>query len=469
MGLPVYEFLIGDDKEDGVNTISLVSQPAMQSEFVVLDENKPKPKYIALKSDEDEYKGIVAGLSIIPNKLIYRIDEETGEEYNGYFSVDTVEAIRNKYHSEVNNLKSVNLEHESKDTVDAFLVESYLLNSQERIDEVLSQGIEEAVEGAWYTAFKIEDEEVFSDAVEGEFKGFSVEAFLNRELRAIEMSKQNNLKVKTKKMKKNLVERLKERINVVLSEVNFEEMLVPELAVTATWGEVGEEVTKTYEDTEGNEVTEAIGEGEFVVEDGRTLMVDADSKLVEVKEAVAEEDAPAEEEVETSEETPVETEVKAEETVEIKAEETEETEEVTEETPAEIVEEVKAEEDVPAEVVAETDEEVVAEEEGLPDAVKTWLEKVGGQFEDGDVYASFTKSGGDWMYGSVSTWANIKMSEEKTARVVELEAEVAELNTKLSEPIAEPVLNDNKPISTADAKEVTLYERLAIRQGLPVV
>jgi len=312
MKLPVYEFLIGDDENDGVDTISLVSQPAMQSEFVVLDEQVRKPRYIALKSDEEEYKGIVAGLSLIPNKLIYRVDEETGEEYNGYFSVETIEKIRNKYHSEVQNLKSVNKEHNSQDKVDAYLVESYLLNSQSRVDEVISQGIEEAVEGAWYTAFKIEDEDTFNAALEGEFTGFSVEAFLNRELRAIEMSKKNKLKVKTKKMKKNLVQRLQERVLKVLSEVNFEDMLVPELAVVATWGEVGEEVTKTYENADGEEVTEPIGEGEFVVEDGRTLVVDADSNLVETRDAVVEEEAPAEEEMaaeeteETTEEAPAE-------------------------------------------------------------------------------------------------------------------------------------------------------------------
>ena len=77
------------------------------------------------------------------------------------------------------------------------------------------------------------------------------------------------------------------------------------------------------------------------------------------------------------------------------------------------------------------------------------------------------KTGGELTYGSVSTWANIKMSEEKSARVVELEAQVKELETKLSEPIAEPVLHDK--VTKKELREVTLYEKLATRQGLPIV
>lgn len=448
MSLPIFEFLIDDTEESGVKTISLVSSPAMKSDFLVFDEQKPKPKYIFLKKDDEEYKGIVAGLSLIPDKLIYRVDEETGDEYLGYFSADTVENIRNKYHKEVQNLKSVNLEHVSSDTVDAYLVESYLLDTQDRVDEVLAKGIEEAVLGAWYTAFKIDDEDVFNEVLAGDFKGFSVEAFLNRELRAIEMSKQNNnFKDKTKKMKKNLIERLRERVNTVLSEVNFEDMLVPELNVVATWGNVGEVVTKTYEDEEGNEVVENIGEGSFVVEDGRTLVVDADSMLVEVTESVVEE---------TPEE---ETEAVVEEETEVKAEETSVEEEKSE--AAEIVEEVKAEEEVVA-------EETEAAEEGMPDAVKSWLTSIAGDFDDGEIYVSFMKTGGELTYGSVSTYANIKMSEERDAEKQALEEKVKELETKLSEPIAEPVLKEKKEVQ-GEAKELTLYERVATRKGLPIV
>ena len=439
--MKVVEFLIDDTSETGVKTISLVEAPAMQSDFIAFSDEKLKPKYITLEKEGDEYKQIVAGLSMIPDKLIYRIDPETKEEYNGYFSQETIELIRNKYHKEMQT-SNVNLDHDEKDYIDAYLVESYLLSTQERVDEVTAQGIEGATIGAWYTQFKIEDKEIFQKVLDGEYNGFSIEAYLNKELKASHI---NNFKHKEKKMKRNLIERFKDFLETLEAEdeqVKFEEALVPEQGFTLTWGEVGVEVTKTYTNDNDEEVTEPVGQGEFVLEDGRVVIVDENSMLIEVREAeVVDEEETTEEKEETVE------------TEEVKSEETKT--------------EVKAEEVKSEETKAEETEEVVAEE-GMPAEVTAWLTKIAGDFEDGEIYLSFSKQDGQLTYGSVSTWANIKMSEEKSARVIELEAEVAELNTKLSEPISEPKLTDETVTST-DVRELTVYQKVLKRKGIQEV
>lgn len=437
--MKIVEFLIDETSETGVKTISLVDQPAMQSDFIAFSTEKQKPKYVALAKDgEGKYKQVVAGLSMIPDKLIYRIDPETGEEYNGYFSQETIEKIRNKYHKEMMT-SNVNLDHDENDYIDAYLIESYILNTEARVEEVTAQGIDGATIGAWYTQFKIEDEEVFQKVLDGEFNGFSIEAYLNKEMKASQI---NNFKEKEKKMKKNLIERFKDFLETleaedeqVLEETQenkFEDALVPEENITITWGEVGAEVTKTYNDADGNEVTEPVGQGEFTIEDGRVVVVDENSMLIEVREA----EAPAEDAPEDVEES---TEEQAAEVV-------------AEEVPAE-TEEAEEAEEAPAEEEAATD--------GMPDAVKTWLTSIAGEFDDGEIYVSFMKTGGELTYGSVSTYANIKMTQENMAKIAELEA-------KMSEPIAEPVLTDSS-ISSSDIKELTVYERVARRKGIQAV
>lgn len=158
--MKIFEFLIGEDDDTGVKTISLVDSPAMQSDFIAFNEVQKKPVYISLEKKGDEYKGIVAGLSMIPDKLIYRVDPDTNEEYYGYFTQDTIEKIRNKYHKEMQT-SNVNLDHDDNAYINAYLIESYILSSEARVEEVKAQGIKEATLGAWYTQFKIEDEEVF--------------------------------------------------------------------------------------------------------------------------------------------------------------------------------------------------------------------------------------------------------------------------------------------------------------------
>jgi len=426
--MKIVEFLIGEDDDTGVKTISLVDKPAMQSEFIAFSEDeKPKPKYIVLAKEGDNYKQVVAGLSMIPDKLIYRVDEETGEEYQGYFSQTTIEEIRNKYHKEMMT-SNVNLDHDENTYIDAYLIESYLLSTEARVEEVTAQGIEGATLGAWYTQFKIEDEEIFQKVLDGDFNGFSIEAYLNKEL---VQSMKNNFKEKGKKMKKGLIQKFKDFLETLEAEesevavvetveITLEDALVPEEGFTISWSEVEAEVTKTYTNEAEEEVTEPVGQGEFTVEDGRVIVVDENSMLIEVREA----EAPAEDAPEVVEET----EVVAEEVVE----------EVTEE---------------PA--------EEVAEESGMPAEVVTWLGQIAGDFDDGEIFVSFMKEAGVLTYGSVSTYANIKMTTE-------LNDKIAELEVKLSEPIADPKLTD-LTINSGDILELTVYEKIAKRKGIATV
>lgn len=419
MELPVFEFLIDENDEiDGVKTISLVGHPAMDSKFLVFDKDNKNPKYVFLEKNEKEYKGIVAGLSMIPDKMIYRADAEG--EYYGYFSVETIEKIRNKYHKELMT-NNVNLEHNAKDYIDAYLVESYLLDTEDRVNEVKAKGIADAVLGSWYTAFKIEDKEAFNKALNGEFTGFSVEAFLNRELRAMGAVKNNNKLKEIKNMKKSFVQKIKEKLNSIVESLIFEEALVPELNITLTWGEVGEAVTKTYMDESDVEVVEPVGEGEFTIEDGRTIVTDANSALLEIRDAV-EEPAPVEE------------------------------------APAEVpVEEAE----VPVEEVP-----VVPAEGDL--ASKTIGDVLGDLTKDGEYSIKVTVEGG--MVTSAVADSSQVLVEQMSAKDTEiqtLKAEIEALKVKLSEPIAEPVLKDKE--IQGEVKELTVYEKVARRKGLPLV
>ena len=431
--LPIYEFLIDEDGDYGVKTISLVTHPALKSSFIAFDEDKKKPKYVFIESDEKKYKGIVAGLALIPDKMVYRVDEE-GNEYMGYFSKETIEKIRDKYHKEVLNLNSVNLEH-SELFVDAYLVESYLLNTPARIAEVKEKGIVDAVDGAWFTAFKVENKEVFTACVNGVFTGFSVEAFLDRELR-LSQNKFNNQKIK--KMKKNLIERLKERVNKILDEVRFEEALVPELNVTITWDSEGSEVTKTYNNEAGDEVIEPIGAGEFILEDGRTVVVDDGSMLVEVRDAVAEEEP-------VVEDVPVEEPVVEEPVVE---------EPVVEEVPP-----VSGDTEVVAEVIEDVPlpvgEDVPVVEDG--DVSAKTLGELIDVTTDGDYVISVKVAGGMITEAAVSA--------EQMLVTQQLNDKIAELEAKLSDPITDPLLTDKK-LNKDDITELTVFQRVARRKGL---
>ena len=71
-----YELVL--QEEEGVELISLVEDPAIESNFLALKDEEPvKMEFKAI----DTERRILLGPALIPNKPIYRVDEATGEEF----------------------------------------------------------------------------------------------------------------------------------------------------------------------------------------------------------------------------------------------------------------------------------------------------------------------------------------------------------------------------------------------------
>ena len=298
---PLYKIVIDDSETTGMEAISFVNMPAIESDFLKLNNNKKEPKLIVLEK-EGEYKQVLAGLALVPNKPMYRNNE--GFEYYVYFEAQEIEKIRDKFHkSKLTDV--VNLQHNSKDVVDAYLIESYIVNSEERLNEVKSQGIDDAVMGAWYVQYKIEDKEVFKKALDGELNGFSIEIRGN-------LIPDNNINFNKNNKNNSIMSKFNDLINKfksVLNEFELETAKIADTERTISYGEVGEPVYEIKVDEAGVETSEPISEGEYILDNGKIIVVDENSSLVEVKEATEEvdpiNDEELEEEVAETEETVV--------------------------------------------------------------------------------------------------------------------------------------------------------------------
>ena len=274
--LPVYEFVIKNDV--GMTAISFVDSPAIESEFIAFENAVPTPKYIQLEG----YKQIVAGLALIPDKLIYRIDQKTGEEYYGYFSADTIVQIRDKFHKD-KQTSNVNLQHNEQDFIDSYLVESYILDTPERVQEVLNKGIKEACLGSWFVAYKVEDIEAFNEVLNGTFHGFSIEIMLDRELK-LNKNKNNTIMNKFNRF----IEGIKNLLSSVeLEDVKLTDALLADGSKTIRYNEVGTPVNFVSLDDTGAEVLELAPAGDYIIESGEVVVVDDMGNLVEVKPAEA--------------------------------------------------------------------------------------------------------------------------------------------------------------------------------------
>ena len=83
--MKIVELIIDErDSESGIDAVSVVESPAIEENFIALAEQKIELKEI------DAEKRILMGAALIPNKKIYRVNEKTKEEFEIFFSEQTV-------------------------------------------------------------------------------------------------------------------------------------------------------------------------------------------------------------------------------------------------------------------------------------------------------------------------------------------------------------------------------------------
>jgi hypothetical protein len=171
----VYEMLIDEaDNASGVFAISLVSDPAIEENWVYM--SKQKATNLAQIAPD---KRLLLGPVLIPNKLIPRVDEETGEEYDITFTPETIEKAAHLYMQRQNN-NNATIEHEGE-LEDISTVESWIIADEEK-DKSVKFGMSYP-KGTWMAMMKVNNPTIWQDYVKtGKIKGFSIEGMLGHEL-----------------------------------------------------------------------------------------------------------------------------------------------------------------------------------------------------------------------------------------------------------------------------------------------
>jgi len=165
--MKLYELLI--DENDlllsGVNAISIVENPAIQSDFIALGDQKP-----VLLAEVNKDKQILMGAALIPSKPIYRKDGD--EEYYVYFSKETIAKTAEAFFRN-NNQNNATLEHaEVLDNMTVF--ESWIVEDPE-FDKSKKYGLEVPA-GTWMVSMKVDDKDVWDNYVkDNKVFGFSIE------------------------------------------------------------------------------------------------------------------------------------------------------------------------------------------------------------------------------------------------------------------------------------------------------
>ena len=173
--MKIIELILDEEQDDiGVDAISIVESPAIESDFVALKNQEIK------LAEVDKEKKILMGALLIPNKPIYRNGGEG--EYYIYFSKDTiVKSISNVI---LQNGKQSNSTLEHNQALNGLtLVESWIVESKEQ-DKSAMYGLDVPV-GTWMGSVKVNNDDVWNEYVKtNKVKGFSIEGYFADKMEA---------------------------------------------------------------------------------------------------------------------------------------------------------------------------------------------------------------------------------------------------------------------------------------------
>lgn len=298
-GLPLYRVALGS--QDGVVRVSLVDDPAVQSQFEFFLSADREPAMYAV---QDEERRIVRGVILRADYPIFRRDTPQDPGYYVTFSAEVIRAAAERLLAE-GHANDVNLMHEDGSDVQGVqMVQLFVKDSAAGIDP---EGFEGIADGSLFAEYHVTNDDVWADIKAGTFKGFSVEIFytlipasgtLRRTAEEVSGDELAELLIDFITTTDNMsrISKLKTALARIMAQFG---------SVTTDKGVIywdGEDDLKAgdrvqVEDAEGNRTDAA--DGEYVTADGKTIVV-TDGVVAEIRdpeaEVASEGEDPAEEE-----------------------------------------------------------------------------------------------------------------------------------------------------------------------------
>ena len=169
------ELVIDEDGINGVDTLAVVHDPAIEMGFITLSKQKSTPLTLAKMNHE---RRLAVGPALIPEKMINRYDDD-GDEFFIYFSKETVRKAAYLF-LKSNRQSSANIEHEQP-FEGATVVESWIVEGMQDKSKHLGFDVPN---GTWMVAMYIDNDEVWEMAKNGTVRGFSIEGYFSNALSA---------------------------------------------------------------------------------------------------------------------------------------------------------------------------------------------------------------------------------------------------------------------------------------------
>lgn len=267
------KYFVNESDDNICYRVSLVDEPAVESEFVYMSKQDGRKEYVSLENNE---KKMVYSATLVPDKPIYR--NLDGEEFDVIFTAAAIERMAKNFMKAGFN-HDWSLDHDGQSVSGLTAVECWIKSDMEK-DKSVAIGLDpELPVGTWFLGLSVDNPDVWKAIKEGTWHGFSVEALITLDeiKMAKDMNEKENVKLETVEVNEGFWQRL---VNIIKEALGSPEQPAEEAEEQAV--EVVEEVKEeVVEETPAEENLEEETPVEEVAEEAAA-----------VAEEVAEESTP---------------------------------------------------------------------------------------------------------------------------------------------------------------------------------
>jgi hypothetical protein len=168
--LPIFDMML-DENTAGLYTVSLVDDPAMEVNWFAFEKEDNKPLEVKMADIMDEMEHKVMTVICRADFPILRRDDE-GQYFYVQFPKETIKMMAQRFLK--NGFQElINIQHEADSYVQGVEMEQlFIKDTKSGINPVQFQDIEE---GSLFGIYKIENEEIWNDIMNGKYTSVSLE------------------------------------------------------------------------------------------------------------------------------------------------------------------------------------------------------------------------------------------------------------------------------------------------------
>ena len=195
------EMVIDDENENGVDALSLVTNPANEDQTILLSKDYEQISLSDVMdgnnmvelAEVDNEEQLIMGLILAPDVPIFRRNKKTNEEYNIIFSKETVKKAGHLYMKKLNN-NNATVEHQKEKVNGVTLVETWLVRNS-KLDTSNTFGKEYNV-GSWVGILKVHEKSKWQEYKQNGTTNISLEGVFTP--KPIDLEKQKLSEIQTK-------------------------------------------------------------------------------------------------------------------------------------------------------------------------------------------------------------------------------------------------------------------------------